>query len=82
MMLVSPTPGGESWHCLGGPIGRFMDQLGPINPSGWHLTKVDLTTLPFGGGLAVRPGDTWYFQLWFRKGASSGFSQSRAVTFR
>jgi len=65
-----PGFGGSSGNlCLGIPIARLNDPNtgGALLHSGF-TGKVDLT-LDFNNlphGLALQPGDTWYFQLWFR----------------
>jgi len=37
--------------------------------------------LPSPPGGVIASGDTWYFQLWYRDGAASNFSDGIAVTF-
>ncbi len=37
--------------------------------------------LPSPPGGVIAAGDTWYFQLWYRDGAASNFSDGIAVTF-
>ena len=37
--------------------------------------------LPFPPGGVITTGSTWYFQMWYRDGASSNFSDAIGVTF-
>ncbi|QDV09367.1 hypothetical protein Poly30_49250 [Planctomycetes bacterium Poly30] len=82
------NPAGSAGNlCLGGSVGRFIDQVGQSGSSGTITTVVDTTRIPQPlGAAAAQPGATWYFQLWHRDSSSSGptsnFSSSLAVTFR
>lgn len=72
--------------CLGGNVGRFLQQVAPADPAGRVEFAVDLTSIPLGSGAAaVVPGDTWYFQAWHRDvvgPAGNNFTRSLCVTFR
>jgi hypothetical protein len=37
--------------------------------------------LPTPPNSAISPGTTWHFQLWYRDGAASNFSDGVSVTF-
>ncbi len=63
--------------CLGGAIGRHDAQVftafapslnGPVTgPGWWSAIVLDLAQMPTpAGAVAVLPGDTWYFQAWYR----------------
>ena len=63
--------------CLSGAIGRHDAQVftafapaigGPVTGPGWWSGIVlDLAQMPTpAGAAAVLPGDTWYFQAWYR----------------
>lgn len=55
--------------CLAGAIGRFVGpgQIQHSGTLGAVSLAIDLTRHPTPGGfIAVQPGDTWYFTLWFR----------------
>ena len=53
--------------CIGGVLGRFLQQVTVSSPAGRADFTVDLTAIPLGtGAVAVLPGDTWYFQAWHR----------------
>lgn len=72
--------------CLGGAIGRFTPQAGSSGADGTYTLPLDLTALPRPGGLtAALPGQTLYFQTWFRDAVSgtvgSNFTDAVAVTF-
>lgn len=91
--LVSPSratiqqPGGSiGVLCLGAPQGRFVQQVVHSGASGSVSIDVDLTTLPRPTGpIAVQPGQTWGFQLWYRDTiggvATSNFTDAVEVTF-
>ena len=71
-----PNPAGsEGDLCVLGDIGRYIGP-GQVQNSGLLgivSLPIDLTQMPRPNGpMAVQPGDTWYFQFWFRDGGSSG----------
>ena len=84
----APNPGGSVGNlCLGGAIGRFVDQVQSSGAAGEIATVLDLTALPQPlGPVAATAGETWTFQLWHRdsgpSGAVSNFTRSRSVTLR
>ena len=81
-----PNPAGSQGNlCLQGSIGRF-NRPGEIMSSGsggTFVLVIDSSGLPSPNGLvAVAPGETWYFQSWFRDlGPASNFSNGVSVTF-
>ncbi len=93
LFLVSPSratilqPGGSAGVlCLGAPQGRFMQQVVNSGSSGSVSIDVDLMSLPRPTGpIAVQPGDTWNFQLWYRDTAggvaTSNLTDAVEVTF-
>ncbi|MDF1838000.1 MAG: hypothetical protein P1V35_09035 [Planctomycetota bacterium] len=80
------NPGGSEGHlCIQGAVGRF-NRAGEILFSGTGQTysvNVDSTAMPSPGGIvSAQPGETWYFQSWFRdNGAQSNFTNAVEVTF-
>ncbi len=86
--LFTPLPAGNSNGnaCLGGAIGRFLQQVTVSSPAGRATFAVDLTAIPQGTGpVTALPGDTWYFQAWHRDTAGpkgNNFTRSLAVTFQ
>ena len=81
------NPGGSQGNlCLQGAVGRF-NQPGQILNSGsagsFTLFGVEGIDLPSPTGpVSAMPGETWYFQCWFRDfGPSSNFSNAVEVTF-
>lgn len=90
--LVSNTsgfvvnPGGSQGNlCLQGAVGRF-NRPGEIMSSGAageFSLDVDTSVLPSPSGLVgVQPGETWYFQCWYRDiGPSSNFTNGVSMTF-
>lgn len=93
VLLTGRTPGlvpgaGGSFGtlCLGGAIGRFGGMGLRTGRSGELSQSLDLSALATPNGvISVQPGDTWYFQAWFRDmqgGVGSNFSSAIAVTFQ
>jgi hypothetical protein len=74
--------------CIGGgAFGRHMQQLYMGNAGGFSA-PIDLTALPYAGvpgssSISVLPGETWYWQCWYRDGigGQSNFSDAVAITF-
>lgn len=75
-------PGSDGLLCLQNPIGR-----GSLVPTagldGAVTVEVPIDLLPLAGGPhAVQSGETWHFQLWYRYGGSSFFTEGCSVTFQ
>lgn len=91
VFLVADQPGfvpfvadSQGNLCLAGTIGRFAAQAQSSGESGCMGIVVDLAALPVNGGTAVQPGETWYFQCWFRDAhpmPTSNLSDGLKVTF-
>lgn len=61
------NPGGSQGDlCLGGTIGRFVDQIANSGAAGVIEATVDLTNMPKPLQAVVLPGDTFNFQAWYR----------------
>ncbi|MEM9382182.1 MAG: hypothetical protein AAGB93_19660 [Planctomycetota bacterium] len=82
-----PIVGSQGALCLTGSIGR-LNRSGEIlaaDASGRVELAVDLTRLPQPNGtVAVVPGDTWHFQLWYRDAnpqPTSNTSSALQLTF-
>jgi len=72
-----PNPGGTSEGnlCLGGSIGRFFrpNQIKNSGAAGEYSLTISLDEFPQGNFLvSVQPGETWYFQSWYRDLTSTG----------
>lgn len=81
---VTPT-GSQGVLCLDPPIGRFRSFVLNTGPAGSVEFHPDLTDHPLNGGVAVQPGETWHYQLWFRDqnpGSTSNFTDGLAITFQ
>ena len=66
--------------CLGGAeVGHFGSPT-QADADGHASVVVDLVHLPFDPPLAVMPGETWGFQVWYRDGGAR-FSNAVSVTF-
>ena len=81
--LMSETrtqiPAASGILCLGGPQYRFNTDVLNSGSAGGMAFSPDLNNLP--SGVSVAAGDTWYFQLWHRDGATSNFSSSLCFTW-
>ena len=75
-------PSSNGLICLGGSIGRFNAQVQNSGGSGSFSTQIDLTSLPVNPPVPALPGQTWYFQGWYRDGGSSNFTDGTAVAFQ
>jgi FG-GAP repeat/FG-GAP-like repeat len=74
--------GGQGTLCLDGPAVRFP--MRTTGPSGTFVETVDLTQLPGAPPVAVMPGETWYFQVWFtdeNPDRTSNFTDAVSITF-
>ncbi|MEM9379620.1 MAG: hypothetical protein AAGB93_06675 [Planctomycetota bacterium] len=82
--------GSQGAMCLSGPIDRYLGpgDFGSTGPSGAIELRVDLAAIPQqGGAVAGLPGDTWYFQCWYRDvdgagAATTNFTNGVEVTLR
>ncbi|MCP3914921.1 MAG: VCBS repeat-containing protein [bacterium] len=79
-------PGGSQGNlCLGGAIGRYVGSLQSSGAEGELRTTLDLPNTPSPGGpVAIPPGETRYFQAWFRDvnpAPTSNFSSAVRVDF-
>ncbi len=64
--------------------GDLINQVGTSTDAGSEGFDVP-STIPLGANPMIMAGDTWYFQLWYRDGATgtgnSNLSNGLAVTF-
>ena len=70
--------------CLGGTLGRFnqTSEIRFSGPEGRIQLEIDTGSLPLNPSTPVLPGQTWYFQAWFREpGGQSNFTDGWQVTF-
>lgn len=74
-------PGSMGTICLGGQIARFVSQIQNSGPEGAFEAVIDLNNIPTSPPQAVMAGQTWYYQGWFRDGASSNFTDGTQVDF-
>ena len=88
--LVLQPGGSQGQLCLGGAVARFLGagEVGPASTAGVAGLQVNLTALP-GGGASGRPipGDSLYFQAWYRDAqpggaATSNLTEGIVVTLR
>lgn len=81
---VSGPGGSQGDLCIGGPVGRFDAPATVSGPDGVLTLAVDLSSLPTDPPHAVQPGETWFFQAWYRDQnptATSNFTDAVAVEF-
>lgn len=80
-------PGGSMGNiCLGGAIGRYVNQAASSGLAAEVFVTIDLGAIPGPTGPSVvLPGDTLNFQFWHRDGvmgtATSNFTDGLEVTF-
>lgn len=82
--FVALPPGSEGNLCLGGTIGRFVNDVQNSGLVGEISIAIDLTALPLSPAHAVVPGETWNFTAWYRDlnpAATSNFTNAVSVTF-
>lgn len=86
---VNPVrpPGSVGTVCLGGTVQKFLgpNEFGPVDSTGARELAVDVGALPYGTGtVAGAPGETWYFQAWYRdsgvQGPTTNFTDAVGVT--
>lgn len=65
--------------CVGAPQVRFNNA--PVNsgPQGTASLAINLQSLP--SGVTFSPGETWFFQLWYRDGQTSNFTSTVTLTW-
>jgi len=80
---TSVPPGSQGVFCLaGGAFHRLAPVLSSRNVGAFGQ-RVDLSSIPGHG--PVLPGETWYFQAWFRDknpGSTSNFTDAVGIAFR
>ncbi|MCP3914316.1 MAG: hypothetical protein GY711_16680, partial [bacterium] len=71
--------------CLGGTIGRYIQDVQNTGVTGSFELVIDLTSLPLTPPVAVLPGETWNFTTWFRDTSvfdTSNFSNGVSIAFQ
>ena len=82
-----PNPGGsQGTLCLGGAIGRFLQQVQNSGATGTISIVVDLTNMPQAlGPVSVMSGETWNFQAWYRDAnpsVTSNLTDALSISFQ
>ena len=68
--------------CLSGAIGRY-NQPGLVQPGPSFSITLDLTSTPTPTAfVAIQPGETWYFQAWYRDSGSNNFTDGLEILFQ
>ncbi|MBL4771785.1 MAG: hypothetical protein JKY61_11750 [Planctomycetes bacterium] len=82
--LINHVAGSSGVLCVGGgsPIARLHSSLG-FTSNGQYSAPIDLTQVPLfsSAGYAIQPGETWFFQGWFRDNGTSNLTLGLEVTF-
>ena len=80
---VVTNPGGSAGTlCVGGNVGRYIDQISNSGIFGEIFLNVDTAAMPQPNGfIPAQAGQTWNFQAWFRDGASSNFTDGYTIIF-
>ncbi|MCP4166120.1 MAG: hypothetical protein GY759_09535 [Chloroflexi bacterium] len=78
-----PNAGGSMGNlCVGGQLARLKDQVQLSDASGQIDVGVPMGQMPTEPVSAIAAGETWYFQMWYRDGAASNFSDAVSVVFQ
>jgi len=77
--------GSQGTLCVGGSVGRFVDDVGFTGSDGAYSFAVDLTNLPAPtGATSAVAGDRFQFQCWYRDqlggGQTSNYTDAVALT--
>ena len=75
----APNPAGSNGDlCLGEPIGRFAGRTHSFWFAGQDgvISQRYPMTSPLPGGGPMLPGETWFFQGWFREAGSSNWTDA------
>ncbi|MEZ6018177.1 MAG: hypothetical protein R3F49_23940 [Planctomycetota bacterium] len=80
-------PGSIGQLCLGGRIGRYINQVQAASMLGAMSFEVDTSALPFSSGaVGIGPFEPLFFQLWYRDSSlgapTSNFSDMIGVLYR
>jgi FG-GAP repeat len=91
LFLTSPTTGfvphpggGNGTLWLGAPLARLHAAPVVADSYGSASLKLDLTSIPLDPPVSIQPGQTWYFQAWYRDqdpGPTSNFTEAVGMTF-
>ncbi|MDA1263980.1 MAG: L-type lectin-domain containing protein [Planctomycetota bacterium] len=78
-------PGSQGILCVSGQIGRHSANVLSTGATGEFSLQLDLTDLPTPGGFyIVQPGETWYWQAWFRDvnpNQTNNFTEGICISF-
>lgn len=80
--FVPGFAGGQGDLCLGSPLVRLHGSPLDSGPLGTFFLDVDYST--WSGGAVVHPGETWFFQAWYRDldpGPTSNLSGGIGIEF-
>lgn len=82
------NPGGSQGNlCIIGQLGRY-NRPGEVKNSGTTgqvSLAIDVTSVPIGAGVAIQPGETWNYTLWYRDlnpSTTSNFTDGISITYQ
>ncbi|MCP4992918.1 MAG: hypothetical protein GY934_03895 [Gammaproteobacteria bacterium] len=81
--LINNPGGSQGDLCLGGSLARFnrAGEFGLADGAGSFEVNIAPSSIPVSPTRPILSGETWYFQAWYRDGASSNFSSAVGVLF-
>jgi len=82
--FVANPGGSDGTLCLGGTIGRILDNGSAfgVDPCGTFEVLLDPLVVPQNAGVVpILPGETWNFQAWYRSTPIPRFTDAISVTF-
>jgi hypothetical protein len=84
--FIPPSGNTVGYQCVIGSLAVFREDLTFAGPGGRVVHEVDLALMPTRPlTTAVMPGDTWYFQTWYRDslvtGPTTNYSLPTEVSF-
>lgn len=78
-------PGSQGNLCLSGSIGRHNADIMDSGATGEFSLQLNLSAVPTPlGDVAIQPGETWYWQAWYRDNnpaPTSNFTDGVCITF-
>ena len=67
--------------CLSSPIARFTGQVVNAGATGSVAATIDTGAIPMSPTVAALPGESWFFQGWYRDGSASRFTDAVRIDY-
>lgn len=83
--VLTQFMGNAGSFCINGPdVGRYNAAVFNATADGRHTLPLDLTTVPTPSGVpaVALAGETWGWQLWYRDGMGTNFTNAVRVTLQ